>query len=52
MTDALNPLWHAATRECNINRDTVAAIRDAGFTVEDLRVSGGGFLADGAARRW
>ena len=51
MTDALNPLWHAATRECNINRDTVAAIRDAGFTVDDLRVGGGGFLVDGAARR-
>ena len=50
LVDTLNPVWHAATRECNINRDTVAAIRGAGFRVDDLCVSGSGFLVDGAAR--
>ncbi|TVQ27922.1 MAG: class I SAM-dependent methyltransferase [Spirochaetaceae bacterium] len=51
LSDALNPVWHAATRECNINRDTVDAIGRAGFAVDSLRVGGGGFLVDGDARR-
>ena len=51
LTDALNPVWRAATRECNINRDTVTAIRGAGFLIDDLQAGGGGFLVDGAARR-
>ncbi|MFW5683979.1 MAG: class I SAM-dependent methyltransferase [Spirochaetota bacterium] len=50
LVDSLNPLWHAITRECNINRETVAAIESAGFDLSEVRVSGGGFLADGIAR--
>ena len=51
VADQLNPLWHAATGECNINRDTAAAIRRAGMEIRELRVSGGGFLIDGVARK-
>ncbi|MBI4518266.1 MAG: class I SAM-dependent methyltransferase [Deltaproteobacteria bacterium] len=41
--DVANPLWRWLMDGCNLNRDTVAAIRAAGFTVEavavhDLRV--------------
>lgn len=32
---ALNPLWRLATTGCNLNRDTLAAIRRAGF--RDIR---------------
>jgi len=51
LVDRLNPVWHAVTRECNINRDTAGAIRRAGFRLVDLRVSGGGLLIDGVAAR-
>ena len=47
--DAVNPLWHAVTRDCNINRDTLAAIRAAGFTVPAVNRSVGGLLIDGVA---
>lgn len=32
---ALNPLWRLATTGCNLNRDTLSAIRRAGF--RDIR---------------
>lgn len=48
--EVLNPAWHAFTGECNINRDTLAAIRAAGFTVETVRYGGRGLLVDGVAR--
>jgi ubiquinone/menaquinone biosynthesis C-methylase UbiE len=32
--NAFNPLWRWLADGCNLNRDTVAAIRAAGFTVE------------------
>lgn len=47
--EALNPAWKAFNGECNINRDTVSAIRTAGFTIGDLRHGGGGLLVDGVA---
>ncbi len=50
LVDSLNPLWHAVTRECNINRDTAAAIVRAGLRMQMLRRGGGGFLIDGVAR--
>ena len=49
LVDSLNPLWHAITRECNINRNTGAAIAAAGFTMEAFRRGGKGFLIDGVA---
>lgn len=48
--DLVNPVWHAATGECNVNRDTVAAIPAAGFEYHTLKRSGRGFLAHGCAR--
>ncbi|MFW6289199.1 MAG: class I SAM-dependent methyltransferase [Spirochaetota bacterium] len=51
LVDHVNPLWHAVTRECNINRDTAQAIRRAGFRIEELRVGARGFLVDGVAVR-
>lgn len=50
LVDAFNPVWHAATGECNINRDTAAAIHNAGFATDELTTSGAGFLIHGAAR--
>jgi len=51
LVDRVNPLWHAVTGECNVNRDTARAIRGAGFRIEELRVGGRGFLIDGVAVR-
>jgi ubiquinone/menaquinone biosynthesis C-methylase UbiE len=48
-TDVLNPIWHATTGECNINRDTVAGIAQAGFEFHNLWRSHKGFLAHGFA---
>jgi len=49
--EALNPAWRALNGECNINRDTIGAIRTAGFTIDEVRVGGRGLLVDGIARR-
>jgi len=35
--DVCNPLWRRIMDGCNLNRDTVTAIRAAGFTVEYLQ---------------
>jgi ubiquinone/menaquinone biosynthesis C-methylase UbiE len=35
--DLTNPLWRWLMDGCNINRDTVAAIRAAGFTVDSVQ---------------
>ncbi len=35
--DLANPLWRWLADGCNINRDTVTAIRAAGFTVEQVQ---------------
>lgn len=50
LVDRLNPLWHRATGECNINRETASEIHGAGFEVSELVHSGGGFLIHGVAR--
>jgi ubiquinone/menaquinone biosynthesis C-methylase UbiE len=36
LEDAVTPLWRRSAGGCHPNRDTVAAIRDAGFVVGDL----------------
>lgn len=41
---AANPLWHWMTDGCNINRDTLAAVRTAGFKVVDVHKRMGGLL--------
>lgn len=38
MQDLCNPLWRWAMDGCNLNRDTVTAIRATGFIVEQVRV--------------
>lgn len=42
LQDAAQPLWTRLTGGCRPNRDTVAAVRGAGFTIEEgtLRASG------------
>lgn len=42
-----NPLWRRLMDGCNLNRDTVATIRDAGFTIDDVHPCG--VCAPGAA---
>lgn len=34
--DRLNPAWRKVAGGCNCNRDTLQAVRDAGFAVDDL----------------
>ncbi len=48
IADAANPLWHRMIGTCNLNRDTVAAVREAGFAVRDGRVDG--MIAAGIGR--
>jgi ubiquinone/menaquinone biosynthesis C-methylase UbiE len=33
LTDVLHPVWHARSRECHLNRETVTAVVRAGFDV-------------------
>lgn len=42
--DLLAPAWHFATRGCNLNRDTEAAARAAGFRLERVRPAYAGLL--------
>lgn len=51
LVDFVNPVWHAATGECNIDRDTGSAIERAGFTYRTRQRSGAGFLTHGVALR-
>jgi ubiquinone/menaquinone biosynthesis C-methylase UbiE len=51
IVDALNPVWHKLNGECNLNRDTVGAIRAAGFIIDRIRHSDHGLIAHGVARR-
>lgn len=37
LMEAANPLWNATTGGCNLNRDTLAAVRKAGFEVREVR---------------
>ncbi len=36
LQNALTPFWRRLNDGCRLNRDTVAAIRDAGFTIESV----------------
>jgi ubiquinone/menaquinone biosynthesis C-methylase UbiE len=49
VVDAVNPLWHALSGECNINRNTLQSIQSAGFDVEHADHSGAGLLLSGVA---
>jgi ubiquinone/menaquinone biosynthesis C-methylase UbiE len=39
LQDRLNPRWHAFADGCNLNRDTEANVRAAGFDIESLGVN-------------
>ncbi|HZQ08368.1 MAG TPA: class I SAM-dependent methyltransferase [Anaerolineae bacterium] len=41
---AANPAWHWMTGGCNINRDTLMAVRDAGFHILQVNKRMGGLL--------
>lgn len=41
---AMNPAWHWMTGGCNINRDTLSAVRAAGFEVRAVRRRMGGLI--------
>ncbi len=45
-----SPAWRALAGGCKLDRDTVGAIRAAGFEVELLGSGGGGALVAGVAR--
>jgi ubiquinone/menaquinone biosynthesis C-methylase UbiE len=34
LTDLIHPLWHAWSRDCHLNRETVRAVVEAGFRVQ------------------
>ncbi len=41
---AANPLWHYLTEGCNINRDTLTAVRQAGFQILRVNKKMGGLI--------
>lgn len=45
----INRPWRVLTGGCNINRDTAAAIREAGFEIDDFRSSAKGLFISGIA---
>ena len=47
--DAANPAWRAINGQCNLNRETLAAIGEAGFASRGVSRWGGGFLVGGVA---
>ncbi len=49
--DRIQPLWSRLFAGCHPNRNTLAAIRAHGFTVESLEVIKRGILIQGLARR-
>lgn len=36
LTDLLNPLWHACSRDCHLNRETVRTVEEAGFELQGV----------------
>jgi SAM-dependent methyltransferase len=42
--DAVAPAWHCVTGGCHLNRDTEAAVRAAGFTLQRVRPAYAGVL--------
>ncbi len=47
--DAADPAWVAFNGQCHLNRETLAAIRGAGFAPRIVSTWGGGFLVGGVA---
>jgi SAM-dependent methyltransferase len=44
MQDWLAPVWHWGTGGCNLNRETEATVRAAGFEIETLKIGYAGLL--------
>jgi SAM-dependent methyltransferase len=44
LQDTLAPAWHWCTGGCNLNRQTTATVRAAGFEIEQLRPGWAGLL--------
>lgn len=42
LTDWINPVWHRLSGGCNLNRDTVKTMREAGFSVRTSHTGGKG----------
>jgi SAM-dependent methyltransferase len=42
--DVINPLWRLVSGGCNLNRDTLRSIGDAGFSIARCREVGGVFV--------
>ena len=49
LMDAINPVYNRITRECNINRDTLAGLNEAGFRCSSLTRSRSGIFVWGEA---
>ena len=49
LMDAINPVYTRITRECNLNRDTLAALQAAGFQCDTLNRSRSGIFVWGSA---
>lgn len=47
--DVVNPLWNQLSRGCNLNRDTLATLRQAGFEIEWKSADRNGVFIWGAA---
>lgn len=47
--DTINPVWNAISHGCNLNRDTVATLANAGFTIEHSWSGGSGVFVWGVA---
>ena len=47
--DLANPIWHALSRTCNLNRETLETIRSSGFSVLSIHTGIGGLLVEGTA---
>jgi len=48
--DAVNPVWNQISRGCNLNRDTLAVLREAGFQIERSAADRNGVFTWGVAR--
>lgn len=46
---AANPLWRRFSNGCNLTRDTVLLLQEAGFAIEQLEHHAGGILVSGTA---
>lgn len=44
LTDWLHPVWFALQGECHLNRETAAAVEEAGFQIDQLSVHSKGLL--------